>query len=107
MVRYGMVLQQRNALLVYLVLAPSCFSQTAGDYLNRVADTYKNLKSLQVESDVERGRAAQRRDLKIAITVYFVPPNRVRIETKDDGNMLRSVLISKGNSIIEYRTWEK
>src|SRR5438552_5452321 len=97
----------RCCVLPCLLLAASpLFAQTARDYLKRVAHTYKHLNSLQVVSDVERGRADQLRDLKLAVTLYAVRPNRVRIETKRDGNVLMSVLISKGDSIIEYSAWK-
>jgi outer membrane lipoprotein-sorting protein len=93
--------------LCLLLTASPVFAQTARDHLNRAAETYKHLKSFQVEADVERGRADQRREIKLAITVYVAPPNRVRIETKDEGNILRSMLISTGRSIIEYSVWKK
>jgi outer membrane lipoprotein-sorting protein len=96
-----------SCFLVCLLSAASpVLAQTARDYLNRVAETYKHLKSFQVEAEVERALADQPRDLKVAITLYVAQPNRVRIETKDSGNILRSVLISKGTSIIEYSVWK-
>jgi len=102
-----MVCRQSSILLVYLLVAPSCFAQTALDYLEKVAETYKHLKSLQVKADVERGQLNHRNKIKLAITLYVVPPdNRVRIETTDDVNILRSILISNGNSIIDYSVWK-
>ena len=90
-----------------ILAASSAFPQTARDYLNRVADTYKHLKSFQVESEVERGRADQRRELKIGVTLYVSPPDKVRIETKDSGNIIRSVLIWNHGSVTEYTPWKR
>ena len=99
---------RRCCILTWLLLSASpVFAQTAREYLNLVADAYKHLSSLQVISDVERGRADQPRNLKLAVTVYVAQPNRVRIETKRDGDVLMSVLISKGNAITEYNVWKK
>jgi outer membrane lipoprotein-sorting protein len=101
-----MVCRQSSILLVYLLVAPSCFAQTALDYLEKVAETYKHLKSLLVKADVERGQLNHRNKIKLSITLYVVPPDRVRIEAKDDVNILRSILISNGNSIIDYSVWK-
>jgi len=94
-------------LLVCLLAASPTFPQTARDYLDRVADTYKHLKSFQVESEVERGRADQRREIKVGITLYVSPPNKVRIETKDSSNIVRSVLIWNRNVVTEYTPYKR
>jgi len=97
-----------NQRFVICVLALSPASgQTAREYLDRVANTYKHLKSFQVEAEAERGRADQASDLKVAITLYTTPPNRARIETKDANRVLRSVLIANGSSMIEYTVYKQ
>ena len=100
-----MAVQQCKLLLICLFTSSS-LAEDAQDYLALAADTYSRLKSLQVETVTERRSADKRSPLKVIITLYTLPPSKIRIETKDDGNILRSLLISNGQAVTEYRGWK-
>lgn len=98
---------RHSALLICLLLAASASAQTAREYLDRVADTYKHLTSLQVETDVDQGRSEQFEGVKLSMVLYAAQPHRARIETKDASHVLWSALISKGDSTVEYDARKK
>src|SRR5207302_1260517 len=102
-----MVCRQGNILVVYLLAVP-CFADEALDHLTRTAKMYSRLKSFQVEAVTETtmkysdNRSAR---VKIPVTLYFVPPKKIRIETKDAQKIVQTLLISDGVRVTEYHAW--
>ena len=90
----------RPTLLLWV--ACSAAAEQAEDYLQLTAKTYKQLRSLQVEAEVQRSRDAEG-VLTAIVTLYSVPPDKARVETKDPSRNLHSVLVSNGKSVAEYR----
>jgi outer membrane lipoprotein-sorting protein len=82
--------------------AGCALGQTADEYLQLAARTYKELRSLQVEAEVQRTSSVGP-TLTAFVTVYAVPPHKARIEAKDGTGTLQSLLISNGKSVAEYR----
>ena len=75
--------------------------QTADEYLQLAARTYRKLRSLQVEAEVQRTSSVGP-TLTGFVMVYAVPPHKARIEAKDGAGTLQSLLISNGKSVAEY-----
>lgn len=96
---------QQCKLLLTCLFTLSCFAQDAQSYLSRAAFTYKQLKSYQVETETERSSADRRNQFKVLVTLYSSRPNKVRIEVKDLGNILQSLMVSDGKTVTEYRSW--
>jgi outer membrane lipoprotein-sorting protein len=88
--------------LLLLFVACSAAAERAEDYLQLAAKTYKQLRSLQVEAEVQRSKDAEGA-LTAIVTLYSVPPDKARVDTKDPSRSLHSVLVSNGNSVAEYR----
>ena len=96
--------RQPCTILVVGVVAFPLIAQDAKEYLKRSAQTYKQLRSLQVEAEAERildGAKTER--VKALITLYSVPPHKARVETKNTARKLQSLLISNGSTTTEYR----
>jgi outer membrane lipoprotein-sorting protein len=89
-----------------LLWACSAAAEQAEGYLQLAAKTYKQLHSLQVEAEVQRIRDGER-TLAALVTLYSVPPNKARVETRDAARSLQSVLVSNGSSIVEYHPRSK
>jgi outer membrane lipoprotein-sorting protein len=99
--------QQCNILLIAALASPAV-AQDAHKYLRHSAQTYKELRSLQVEAEAERiVDGAKGSSVKVLITLYSSAPNKVRVETKDSARILQSLLISNGTSTIEYQPTKK
>ena len=86
-----------------LLVASSCFAQTAREHLSWVADTYRHLKTFQVEAEVERVLVGQPASpLKVGVALYVEQPDNVRIDVKANRSLLVT-LISNGYSVVEYK----
>src|SRR5262245_58165174 len=97
----------RVFLLISLVVAPAGLAADAHKYLQKAAAAYRHLKSLQVDATTERvqdvdGKHAQ---LQVRIALYTSGSRRIRIDTKDSDNSARSVLLSDGEKVTEFRAW--
>jgi outer membrane lipoprotein-sorting protein len=86
-----------------LCVAWSAAAEEAEHYLQLAAKTYKELRSLQVEAEVQRSRDTEQGAVTAIVTLYSVPPEKARVETKDASRNLHSVLVSNGQSVAEYR----
>src|SRR5215213_9618750 len=100
-----MASQTRRFLLICLCSVSCLLGEEAHDYLGRTASTYKRLKSFQVESIAEKRLSGEKSRVLTFLTLYVSRPGRVRVETKDSSNRLRSVLMSNGAQVTEYRAW--
>jgi outer membrane lipoprotein-sorting protein len=89
--------------LLLLSVTCSARAEQAEDYLQLAAKTYKQLRSLQVEAEVRRSRGNEEGALTAIVTLYSVPPQKARVETKDTSRNLHSVLVSNGHIVAEYR----
>jgi len=78
--------------------------ETADEYLQLAARTYRKLRSLQVEAEVQRTSSVgpTLTGFVMVYMVYAVPPHKARIEAKDGAGTLQSLLISNGKSVAEY-----
>jgi outer membrane lipoprotein-sorting protein len=92
-----------RVLLLGTLVASALAEQSANEYLQLTAQTYKQLRSFQVEAEVRRTRENEGAEVIALITVYSVPPYKARIETKDVNRSLQSLLVSDGKTVTEYR----
>ena len=92
-----------RVLLLGALVASALAEESGDEYLQLTAQTYKQLRSLQVEAEVRRTRENEGAELTALITVYSVPPHKARIETKDRHRTLQSLLISDGRTATDYR----
>jgi outer membrane lipoprotein-sorting protein len=102
-----MAVRYFRILLLGALVASALAEQSADEYLQLTAQTYKQLRSLQVEAEVRRTREKERAEVTALITLYSVPPYKARIETTDVNRALQSLLISNGKTVTEYRPHTK
>jgi outer membrane lipoprotein-sorting protein len=92
-------------LLVFAVV--SVCAQDAREHLKRTAQTYKQLRSIKLESEAEQTNGTGSRKLTAILTLYASLPYKARVDTKDSLSTVRGILISNGKSVVEYRVRQK
>ena len=96
--------------LVVLVpwTAQLCLAGEAIGYLHKAAKTYSHLQSFQVESIAETKQEIAGRPVRVRVpvTVYFIPPNRTRVEVKNTDRSTQTVMISDGTEVAELHMWD-
>ncbi len=96
------------AIAAVLTVAP-CPAEDALKYLNKAASAYSRIRSLQVDAVSQTARKGD--DLsaasKIPVTLFFVSPDKIRVETRAPGETLQLLLVFDGKVLTEYRVWER
>ena len=92
-------------MVLSVFFAANLQADEARDHLNKAANAYRQLKSFQVESVAEKRASAEKSGVRAFLTMYAARPDKIRVETKDSGGRLQSLLISDGAHVTEYRAW--
>ena len=102
----------RGARLAFVAMVPwtaqLCLAGEAIDYLRKAGKTYSQLRSFQVEAVAETkqeiaGRAVR---VRVPVIVYYVPPNRTRVEVKNADRTTQTLMISDGTEVAELHLWD-
>jgi outer membrane lipoprotein-sorting protein len=94
-----------SGLLVLTCVAANAFAEDGTEHLNRAADAYRRMRSLQVEAVAERNTEDGGRTRTVVVRLYTAEQGKVRIETLSSNDSVQSALISNGKTVTEYRGW--
>ena len=100
-----MASQAHIALVVSLFFVANLQADEARNHLGKAANAYRKVKSFQVESIAEKRSSGEKSGIHAFLTLYVARPDKIRVETKDSGGRLQSLLISDGAHVTEYRAW--